>query len=73
MKREEHNLARTIKELTYIRVNNPTLNRNTGKHNLLHMWDQVLFIIIELKFKNQQEPEVYNTIQVSSTMGSIVQ
>ena len=40
--REDHGLARTIKEFIYIRVNNPTLNRNIGKHSLHHMWDRVL-------------------------------
>ena len=32
--REENSLARTIKESMYIRVNNPTLNRNIQKYNL---------------------------------------
>ena len=32
--REDNNLARTIKESMYIRVNTPTLNRNIGKYNL---------------------------------------
>ena len=40
--REEHSLASTIKESIYIRVNNPTLNRNIGKYNLNHIWDRVL-------------------------------
>ena len=35
-------LARNIKESIFIRVNNPTLNRNIGKFNLLHIWDRVL-------------------------------
>ena len=30
--REDHGLARTIKESIYIRVNNPTLSRNMGKY-----------------------------------------
>ena len=47
--REENSLARTIKESMYIRVNNPTLNRNIGKYNLLHIWDRVLHTIPELK------------------------
>ena len=34
--------ARTIKESIYIRVNNPTLNKNIGKLNLHHIWDRVL-------------------------------
>ena len=47
--REDNSMARTIKEAMYIRVNNPTLNRNIGKYNLPHIWDRVLFIIPELK------------------------
>ena len=34
---EGHGIIRTIKESIYIRVNNPTLNRNTGKFNLHHI------------------------------------
>ena len=40
--REDQGLARTIKEFSYIRVNNPTLNRNIGKYSLNHIWDRVL-------------------------------
>ena len=35
-------LSRYIKESIFIRVNNPTLNNNVGKFNLLHIWDRVL-------------------------------
>ena len=31
-----------IGESIYIRVNNPSLNKNTGKCHLPHMWDKVL-------------------------------
>ena len=41
--REGHSLARNIKESIFIKVNNPTLNRNKGKFNLPHIWDRVLF------------------------------
>ena len=47
--REGHGISRTIKEAIYIRVNNPTLNRNVGKYNLPHIWDKVLFATPELK------------------------
>ena len=47
--REEYNMARAIKEAIYIRVNNPTLNRNIGKYNLPHLWDGLLQSIPELK------------------------
>ena len=40
--REDQTLMRTIKEALYIRVNNPSLNRNIGKYHLPHIWDEVL-------------------------------
>ena len=46
--REENNVARTIQEAMFIRVNNPTLNKNIGKYNLPHIWDRILFTIPEL-------------------------
>ena len=45
------NLMRTIKEALYIRVNDPSLNRNVGKYHLPHVWDEVLFNTSELKLK----------------------
>ena len=49
--REEHNLSRLIKESMFIRVNNPSLNKNIGKYHLPHIWDEVLINNIELKLK----------------------
>ena len=49
--REEQNLMRAIREALYIRVNNPSLNRNIGKYHLPHIWDEVLFNTSELKLK----------------------
>ena len=49
--REDQNLMRTIKEALYIRVNNPSLNKNIGKYHLPHIWDEVLFNISELNLK----------------------
>ena len=49
--REDQNLRRVIKEALYIRVNNPSLNKNIGKYHLPHIWDEVLFNIPELKLK----------------------
>ena len=49
---EDHDLARTIKESIYIRVNNPTLYRNVGKYNLHHKWDRILFNTPDLKVNN---------------------
>ena len=50
--KEDHGLARTIKESIYIRVNNSTLNRNVGKYNLHHILDRVLFNTPDLKISN---------------------
>ena len=47
--REDQNLLRTIKEALYIRVSDPSLNRNVGKYHLPHVWDEVLFNIPELR------------------------
>ena len=41
--REDQDLIRTIKEALYIRVNNPSLNRNIGKYHLPLVWDEVLY------------------------------
>ena len=49
--REDLNLMRTIKEALYIRVNDPSLNRNVGKYHLPHVWDEVLFNTSELKIE----------------------
>ena len=49
--REEQNLSRLIKESMFIRVNNPSLNKNIGKYQLPHVWDEVLINNIELKLK----------------------
>ena len=49
--REDHNIARTIKEAILIRVNDPSLNRNIGKLQLPHIWDEVLVKPPELKLK----------------------
>ena len=49
--REDLNQMRAIKEAIYIRVNDPSLNRNVGKYHLPHVWDEVLANISELKLK----------------------
>ena len=51
--REGHSLARNIKESIFIRVNNPTLNRNIGKFNLPLIWDMVLLNTHGLNLKRQ--------------------
>ena len=37
--KEVHSHSRTIKEAMFIHVHDPTLNRNLGKYQLLHIWD----------------------------------
>ena len=49
--REDHDIARTIKESIYIWDKNPTLYINIGKFNLHHIWDRVLLNIPGLKIK----------------------
>ena len=49
--REDQNLSRAIKEAIYIRVNNPSLNKNICKYHLPHIWDEVLLNSSELKLK----------------------
>ena len=40
--RGSHIITRTIKEAMYIRINDPSLNRNIVKYQLPHIWDEVL-------------------------------
>ena len=40
--REAQVMARNIKKAMYIRVNDPSLNRNLGKFQVPHVWDQIL-------------------------------
>ena len=53
--REGQNLTRTIKEALFIRVNDPSLNRNIGKYHLPHIWDEVLHKTSELKLKKSTQ------------------
>ena len=53
--KEEYGIARTIKESIEIRVNKPTLNRNIGKFNLHHIWDEVLLNTAGLKIKGHAQ------------------
>ena len=39
---ESHTFARTIKETIFIRINDPSLNRNTGKYQLPHIEGEIL-------------------------------
>ena len=49
--REAHGITRTIKEAMFICVNDPSFNRNLGKYQLLHIWDEVLQDISILHLK----------------------
>ena len=65
--REDQGLARTKKEAIYIRVNNPTLNRNIGKCNLNHIWDTVLFNTPGLKIGSSQGlAHIHNNVYAQS-------
>ena len=48
---EDQSMARTIREAMLIRVNDPSLNRNIGKYQLPHIWDEVLVKSPELQLK----------------------
>ena len=48
---EEENLARSIKEAIFIRVNDQSLNRSIERYHLPHIWDEVLVSTSELKCK----------------------
>ena len=50
--REDQNLTRVIKEALFIRVNDPSLNRNIGKYYLPHIWDEVLHKTSQLQLKH---------------------
>ena len=50
--KEDHGLARTIKESIYIRFNNPTFSMNIGKCHLHHIWDRVLLNTPDLNSSN---------------------
>ena len=49
--KEVNNQSRTIKEAMFICVQDPTLNRNLGKYQLLHIWDHFLLALPTLQHK----------------------
>ena len=61
------NLVRTIKEALYVRVNNPSLNKNIGKYHLPHIWDEVLFNISITKLKLKGPSDDYSICHLLNT------
>ena len=54
--KEVNNQSRTIKEAMFICVQDPTLNRNLGKYQLLHIWDHLLMESPTLQHKPSSLP-----------------
>ena len=65
--REDQNLMRLIKEAIYIRVNNPSLNKNIGKYHLHHIWDEVLNNITELNYNKHKDPVAITSATLAIT------
>ena len=51
--KEDQSIARAIREVMLIRVNDPSLSRNIGKYQLPHIWDAVLVKSPEPKLNNK--------------------
>ena len=49
--RKTQDVTRNIKEAMFIRVNDPSFNRNIGKYQLPHIWDQILWDTPTLQLK----------------------
>ena len=58
--------VRATKESIYIRINNTTLNRNSGKYNHPHIWDRVLINTPGLQIKHQQEHPKHQQVHRTS-------
>ena len=54
--KEVNNHSRTIMEAMFICVQDPTLNRNLGKYQLLHIWDHLLHASPTLQCKPSSAP-----------------
>ena len=52
IEREDQNITKAIKEALFIRVNDPSLNRNIGKIHLPYIWDEVFHKTPELQLKH---------------------
>ena len=54
--KEVNSHSRTIKETMFIQVQDPTLNRNLGKYQLMHMRDHLLQVSPTLQCKPSNHP-----------------
>ena len=54
--KEVNSQSRTIKEAMFICIQDPPLNRNLGKYQLLHIWDQLLHASPMFHCKPTQQP-----------------
>ena len=54
--KEINSQSRTIKEAMFIHVQDPTLNRNLGKYQLLHIWDHLPLASPTLQHKPTNQP-----------------
>ena len=54
--KEVHSHSRTIKEAMFICIHEPTLNRNLGKYQLPHTWDNLLQASPMLQLKPSSLP-----------------
>ena len=63
--------SRTIKEAMFICVNDPSLNRNLGKHQLPHIWDSILQASPMLQLKPSHPLPINTTIPPSTSLYSI--
>ena len=59
--KEIHSHSRTIKDIMFIHVHGPTLNRNLGKYQLLHIWDYLLQSSPTLQLKPSSLPALPHT------------
>ena len=66
--REGHNMVRTITEAIYTRVNNPALNKDTGKYNLPYIWDKVLHSPQDMRFQSK----TYNNMHVHNNSAASI-
>ena len=68
--KEVNNQSRTIKEAMFIHVQDPTLNRNLGKYQLPHIWDQLLMVSPTLQCKPSSLPTTSTPTPNSPPTGS---